>query len=91
MRKNDIVDIIWNKVDNVPKRKVTEIIDTFLAVVSSSVKNGEKIELRKFGTFYRAEVKAKQIFSPIAKKNIDVPARISVKFKESRYENKEGD
>jgi DNA-binding protein HU-beta len=92
LRKNDIVDIIWNKVENLNKKDVAEVVDMFLSVVSQKVTEGERIELRKFGTFYRAEKKSRKIYSPIAKKTIDVPARFSIMFKESRYEDeKKGD
>ncbi len=92
MRKNDIVDIIWNKVENLNKKDVAEVVDLFLSVVSQKVTEGERIELRKFGTFYRTEKKSRKIYSPIAKKTIDVPARFSIMFKESRYEDeKKGD
>jgi len=92
LRKNDIVDIIWNKVENLNKKDVAEVVDLFLSVVSQKVTEGERIELRKFGTFYRTEKKSRKIYSPIAKKTIDVPARFSIMFKESRYEDeKKGD
>jgi len=87
LRKNDIVDIIWNKVENLNKKDVAEVVDLFLSVVSQKVTEGERIELRKFGTFYRTEKKSRKIYSPIAKKTIDVPARFSIMFKESRYED----
>lgn len=87
MRKNDIVDIIWNKVENLNKKDVAEVVDLFLSVVSQKVTEGERIELRKFGTFYRTEKKSRKIYSPIAKKTIDVPARFSIMFKESRCED----
>jgi len=51
LRKNDIVDIIWNKVENLNKKDVAEVVDMFLSVVSQKVTEGERIELRKFGTF----------------------------------------
>ena len=61
MRKNDIVDIIWNKVENLNKKDVAEVVDMFLSVVSQKVTEGERIELRKFGTFYRTEKKSRKI------------------------------
>lgn len=87
MRKNDIVDIIWNKIEDLKKKDIAEVVDVFLSVVSGKVLEGEKIELRKFGTFYRSEKKSRKIYSPIAKKTIDVPARFSIMFKESRYQD----
>lgn len=63
MRKNDIVDIIWNKVENLNKKDVAEVVDLFLSVVSQKVTEGERIELRKFGTFYRAEKKQKNLLA----------------------------
>jgi nucleoid DNA-binding protein len=91
MRKDDIVDLIWNRSENITREKVAEIVDQFLVAVSESVRNGERVELRRFGTFYRAEVKERKIFSPIAKKLVDVERRFSIKFKESRTEDTSGD
>lgn len=91
MRKDDIVDLIWNRSENITRKKVAEIVDQFLIAVSESVRNGERVELRRFGTFYRTEVKERKIFSPIAKKLVDVERRFSIKFKESRTEDTSGD
>lgn len=70
MRKNDIVDIIWNKVENLNKKDVAEVVDLFLSVVSQKVTEGERIELRKFGTFYRAEKKAEKFTRQLQKKRL---------------------
>jgi len=43
LRKNDIVDIIWNKVENLNKKDVAEVVDLFLSVVSQKVTEGERI------------------------------------------------
>jgi len=39
------------------REKAMEIVNTFLDIIKEEVKKGNKIELRKFGTFYLKEKK----------------------------------
>jgi nucleoid DNA-binding protein len=71
------------------KKEVLYIIDNFLEKIKDSVRNGEKVEIRGFGTFYQNEKKARIVYSPIAGKKIDVPAKITLAFKSSKRNGEE--
>ncbi|QGY47620.1 integration host factor subunit beta [Maribellus comscasis] len=63
MTKADIVNKISKETD-IEKIKVTKTIETFMDLVQSTLKNGENVYLRGFGTFEikkRAEKKARNI------------------------------
>ena len=46
------------------QKKITSILDSFFDVVKESVAEGNKIELRGFGTFDLREIKEKEIKNP---------------------------
>jgi DNA-binding protein HU-beta len=71
------------------KKEVLYILDNFLDKIKESVAQGEKIEIRGFGTFYPAEKKAREVFSPIAGKKIGVPAKSTIAFRASKVNERE--
>lgn len=88
MTKSDIVDAITRQ-SGLKKKEVLYIIDNFLEKVKESAARGERIEIRGFGTFYRTEKKPRVVFSPIAGKSINVPAKVSLAFKASKATEQE--
>ncbi len=99
MTKSEIVELLSQQ-SGMRKKDVLYIVDNFLDKIKASISQGDKVEIRGFGTFYQIEKKARRIYSPIAKKNIDVPSKVSLAFKASKsteveiptevVENKEG-
>ncbi len=71
------------------RKSVLGIIDGFLEEIKESVEDGQNVEIRGFGTFYKAEKKARKVYSPIAGKTIDVPAKTNLGFKASKATEKE--
>lgn len=50
--KNDIVDNIYkNKQGEIERKDILAVVDAFLDEIKSSLKNGDEIQLRRFGTF----------------------------------------
>ena len=88
MTKTDIVDHLTRQ-SGMRKREVLYIIDNFLDKILDCIKNDEKVEIRGFGTFFNTEKKARKVYSPIAKKIIDVPAKSSISFRPSRVNDRE--
>ncbi len=83
MTKADLVQNISDKT-GLDKKDVQKVLDYFMDEVKNSLKNGENIYLRGFGSFivkYRAEKTARNI-----KKNtsIKVPAHYIPAFKPSK-------
>ena len=87
MTKSDIVDRLTRQ-SGLKKKEVTYIVDNFIEKIKETALKGEKIEIRGFGTFYKSEKKARTLFSPIAGKDIDVPAKTTIAFRASKINNK---
>lgn len=83
MTKRDLIDTVYLKT-HISKKDVTTVVNTFLESILESVKQGDRIDLRGFGTFYLAEKKSRQVFSPIAQKKVDVSGGFNVMFKSSK-------
>ncbi len=88
MTKSDIVQRLTVQ-SGLRKKEVLYIIDNFLDRIKECVRNGEKVEIRGFGTFYQNEKKARSVFSPIAGKTIEVPAKVTMSFKSSKNSSEE--
>ena len=87
MTKSDIVDRLTRQ-SGLKKKEVTYIVDNFIEKIKETALKGEKIEIRGFGTFYKSEKKARKLFSPIAGKDIDVPAKTTIAFRASKTNNR---
>jgi DNA-binding protein HU-beta len=82
MTKADIVDVIA-KGTGLTKIETSTVIDGFLATVSFALQNGDKVELRGFGTFCLRERQEKQVANPRTGKMMIIPHRIVPDFKPS--------
>jgi len=83
MTKADIVDIV-SKGTGLTKVETSAVIDGFLATVSYALQNGDKVELRGFGTFALHERKKKITPNPKTGKMMEIPHRIVPNFKPSK-------
>jgi len=87
MTKLEIIDYLAKKSD-VKKKDITFIVDRFLGEIKKSVNDGEKVEIRGFGTFHPEIKKARKVHSPIANKIVDVPQKQTLGFKPSKSTEK---
>lgn len=87
MTKQEIIEKLV-KQSGIRKRHVSYIVDNFLNNILSSCDNGDKVEIRGFGTFCRAERKGRNVFSPIAGKHLKLPAKSIISFKASKTTDK---
>ena len=83
MTKADIVDIIA-KGTGLTKLETAAVIDGFLATVSYALQNGNRVEIRGFGTFCLRERKEKHVPNPRTGKMMNIPHRIVPDFKPSQ-------
>ena len=74
MTKSEIVERLI-KQSGLKRKEVLYIIDNFLDKIKESVYAGDKVEIRGFGTFHLVSKKPRKVFSPIANKEIEVPAK----------------
>ncbi len=82
MTKAEIVDIIA-KGTGLTKVETAAVIDGFLATVSYALQNGNRVEIRGFGTFCLRERKEKHVPNPRTGKMMIIPHRIVPDFKPS--------
>jgi DNA-binding protein HU-beta len=82
MTKADIVDIIA-KGTGLTKIETATVIDGFLATVSYALQQGERVEIRGFGTFCLRERKERHVPNPRTGKMMMIPHRIVPDFKPS--------
>jgi DNA-binding protein HU-beta len=71
------------------KREILNIVDMFLEKVKESADRDEQVEIRGFGTFYRASKKARKVHSPIAGRVLEVPEKTILAFRGSKETEKE--
>lgn len=82
MTKTDIIEILA-KGTGLTQHETAAVVDGFLSTVAYALKNGERVELRGFGTFCLRERKEKQTPNPKTGKMMFIPHRIVPDFKPS--------
>ena len=80
MNKAEMIEKITNET-GVSKAEVTKVITCFFESIKKSLKNKESVKLVGFGSFTASERKARTGRNPHTNEEIQIPARISPKFK----------
>ena len=81
MIKKALLAKIVNKTNNISIRMAIDCVDTIFKTMAAALSDGERIEIRGFGTFYVKNVKArKTVFA----KNGEVPEHWRILFKPSQ-------
>lgn len=74
MNKSDLTDILANSFD-LPKRKAEEIVDMVFDEMSEALADGERIEIRGFGSFKVKQYKGYTGRNPKTGEEITVTAK----------------
>ncbi len=80
MNKTELIAEMVNQT-NLTKKDVESVLNSFIDVVTSELKKGEKIQLVGFGTFEVTERAARVGRNPATKETIEIPASKAPKFK----------
>jgi len=80
MNKADLVNEIA-KETGLTKTKSSEVIDSIVEAISSSLKNGEKVTLVGFGTFTTSKRSARKGRNPKTGEVINIPGKTVARFK----------
>jgi len=83
MTKHEIVDIVAGGT-GLTKGETAAVVDGFMATIAYALGQGERVELRGFGTFCLRERKEKHVPNPKTGKMMDIPHRIVPDFKPSK-------
>lgn len=85
MTRSDIVKLIAQEKETLSVKEIDKIVDLLLEKMSEVLLDGSRIELRKFGVFAPKYLAPKLISTPKSKGKVQLPSRISVKFKTSKH------
>lgn len=78
--KKDIIDRIADRTKE-PRANVRTVVQEFLNQVIVELKKGNRLEFRDFGVFEARHRSARTAQDPKTLARVEVPARVSVKFK----------
>ncbi len=77
MTKSELIEAVSSKVKNFSRRDVEIIVDTMFKSMSESLRKGEKVEIRGFGSFKVKERDGRQGRNPKSGEGIYIaPKRI---------------
>ena len=75
MTKSDLIQIIAAKLENLPARDVEIVINTMFQSMSDSLRDGDRIEIRGFGSFSVRHRRARVGRNPKTGTSIAVPPK----------------
>ncbi len=81
MLKSEILDILSNKHNNFPSEDIETIFNLFIRKITNSLKNGNNIELRGFGTISKKINKEKFVRNPKTNERIYKKETFKLHFK----------
>ena len=80
LTKNQIVELIHNHL-GLPKNKSTEIVETLIEIIKSTLTSGEDVLISKFGKFCVKEKKKRKGRNPATGDDLMLQPRKVVTFK----------
>ena len=80
MTKADLVEIVAREAD-MTKKDVEQLVEIIFDSIVSTLNNGDKIELRGFGSFRVRERSARKGRNPKTGEPVDIPAKRVAYFK----------
>ena len=85
MSRQNLIKKLKKKNPSLDIKEIEEIINIFCETIEKGLKQGRKIELRGFGTFFIKKIKEKyNARNPNTKELIYVPEKNKVRFRPSR-------
>ena len=82
--RSDIESSLKKEFPNIPKPKISEVIDIILGSIVESIALDEKIELRGFGTFSKKFIRPRKFINPKTKKISYLGETATMHFKPSK-------
>lgn len=80
MNKAELINAMAEK-SGLSKVDAKKALDSFMSVVTETLKSGDKVSLIGFGTFSVSERQARTGINPATQKLIQIPAKKVAKFK----------
>ena len=84
MLKRDLVEKTTNSLDGYLKKDISKAVDIIIETMSESLDQGNRIEIRGFGSFSVRKRKARQTKNPKTGKVMNIPSRKTLHFAMSK-------
>lgn len=84
MRKRLFIKILREKFSDLPAPAVSRMADVIFETIAEALADGRRAEIRKFGTFFTADLPRRLLRSPATGEVLEVPARRLPRFRPSR-------
>lgn len=83
MNKGDLIKELADKT-GATKVDVQAMLDSLMGIVTDSLKSGDKVTLPGLGILNIGKRAARKGINPKTKEKIDIPAKVTVKFKPAK-------
>ena len=90
MTKKDLAGVLYDEI-GFSRRESAEIVNFFFDLMREKLIAGEKVKLPGFGTFMVTRRKSRIGRNPSTGEEVDIPSRLTVVFKPSRFLRKKVD
>ena len=84
MKRSDVIRTIQVQFKNMRTSDAMAMVDTVIDTMKDAVANGDRIEIRGFGTFQQRVRATKNGYNPSTGENIFLPSGKTILFKPSR-------
>ena len=84
LTKNELVDLICSKNDQLTKKSGGEILDALFDTLATTIRKEQKFTYPGFGTFVVRQRKARDGIDPRTREKIKIPASKTVGFKPAK-------
>jgi integration host factor subunit beta len=81
MTKSELVDMISNNHDQITRREAEIVVNTIFTAISDALGQGERVELRGFGSFSTKTRNPRVGRNPKTGDAVEVPAKVVPHFK----------
>ena len=81
MTKSELIKLIKNKHANIMLKDATYIVDSVIDEISSALANGDRVELRGFGSFSTRKRKARVARNPKTGDKVTLGERSAIYFR----------
>lgn len=81
MTKSELVEVIAEKQGSITRREAEVVVNTIFAAIGDALADGDRVELRGFGSFTIKHRNARIGRNPKTGESVQVPAKVVPHFK----------
>ncbi|MBH43434.1 MAG: integration host factor subunit beta [Rickettsiales bacterium] len=88
MNKSELIDFLSEKFKHLPSREIEKMFEKIISSFSDSLANGDRIEIRNFGSFSIKQREKREARNPKSGEKIFVGSKKSIHFRSSKIMKK---